>query len=235
MVGRTRRPFEKLKPEGVKRTADIGMYADGGGLYLQVSRFSTKSWIFRFMLDGRRREMGLGPFPAVSLADAWKKAAYCRTVVRGNRIDPIAARNARRDQVRIDAAKVMTFHQWAEAYITAHQAGWRNPKHRAQWLSTLEAYVYPVFGSLPVQAVDVGLVLKTVEPIWPIKPETASRFAAASRASWIGLWPAAIAEARTLPDGAVILETCCRRRRRFAESSTTQLCPMSISATSRSS
>jgi integrase len=175
MLGTVRRPIQKLDPGWVKRTPEIGMHADGGGLYLQVSRFGTKSWIFRFMLDGRRREMGLGPFPSLSLAGAREKAADCRNMVRSNRIDPIETRKAQRNQARIDAAKAMTFRQCAEAYVASHQAGWRNAKHRAQWASTLATYVYPVFGSLPAQAVDVGLVMKVLEPIWTTKPETASR------------------------------------------------------------
>jgi hypothetical protein len=69
----------------------------------------------------------------------------------------------------------MSFEQCAEAYIKSHSAGWKNPKHAAQWPSTLEMYVYPIFGSLPVQGVEVGLVMKALEPIWTTKPETASR------------------------------------------------------------
>jgi integrase len=77
--------------------------------------------------------------------------------------------------MRAESAKGMTFKQCAEAYIKAHRAGWRNPRHAAQWPQTFEAYVYPVFGGLPVQTVDVGLVTKALEPIWTVKPETASR------------------------------------------------------------
>jgi integrase len=175
VVGTVARPFHKLDPGWVKRTTEVGMHADGGGLYLQVSRFGTKSWIFRFMLDGRRREMGLGPYPAVSLAAAREKAADSRVMVQAEHADPIEVRIAQRNQARIDAAKAKTFRQCAEAYIAAHQSAWRNAKHRAQWSSTLATYVYPVFGSLPVQVIDVTLVLKVLEPIWTIKPETASR------------------------------------------------------------
>jgi integrase len=78
-------------------------------------------------------------------------------------------------QVKLDAAKAMTFTACAEHYIASHKVGWRNDKHAAQWPATLGAYVYPVFGGLPVQAVDVGLVMKAIEPIWTVKPETAGR------------------------------------------------------------
>jgi integrase len=151
-----------------------GMYHDGGGLYLQVSAGGAKSWIYRFMLDGRPREMGLGPVTAIPLAEARKRAAECRRM-RLDGIDPIEARKAQRDQKKLEAAKAMTFDACAAAYIEAHQAGWRNAKHQDQWRNTLKTYAAPVFGSLPVQAVDVGLVMKALEPIWQSKPETASR------------------------------------------------------------
>ena len=150
------------------------MYADGGGLYLQVSPTGTKSWIFRFTLDGREREMGLGPLPDVSLAEAREKAAECRRLKRDG-LDPIEARKAERRQTQLQAAQAITFKDASDAYINAHKAGWRNAKHADQWRNTLKTYVYPVFGSLPVQGVDVGLVMKAIEPIWATKTETASR------------------------------------------------------------
>ena len=131
-------------------------------------------WVYRFQMHGRRRDMGLGPIDLYSLAEARQKALEARKLVAEG-IDPIEARQAKRSAAAVDAAKGMTFRACAEAYINAHRSGWRNPKHAAQWPATLDAYVYPHFGSLPVQAVDVGLVLKAVEPIWTEKPETASR------------------------------------------------------------
>lgn len=150
------------------------MHADGGGLYLQVTASGARTWVYRFMLHGRAREMGLGPLHIVSLAEAREKARECRKL-RHEGIDPIEARRARLSDERLAAATAMTFRECAEAYIAAHKAGWRNPKHAAQWPSTLETYVYTVCGSLPVQGVDVGLVMKVLEPIWQTKPETASR------------------------------------------------------------
>lgn len=167
-------PFNRLSAVGVRGFAQKGMYHDGGGLYLQVSAGGAKSWIFRFMLDGRAREMGLGPLHAIPLAEARKRAAECRRM-RVDGIDPIEVRSAQRVQRRLAAATAMSFEQCAEAYIAAHKAGWKNSKHAAQWPSTLATYIYPVFGTLPVQAVDVGLVMKAIEPIWVQKPETASR------------------------------------------------------------
>jgi integrase len=151
-----------------------GMYHDGGGLYLQVSAGGAKSWIFRFMLDGRAREMGLGPVHAIPLAEARKRAAASRRM-RLDGIDPIEARSAQRGQKKLEAAKAMTFDTCAAAYIAAHHTSWRNAKHRDQWRNTLTSYAGPVFGSLPVQSIDVGLVMKALEPIWQTKTETASR------------------------------------------------------------
>jgi hypothetical protein len=150
------------------------MHPDGGGLYLQVSAGGAKSWIFRFMLNHRAREMGLGPVDAIPLAEARKRAAECRRM-RHDWIDPIETRKAVRDQKRLEAAKAMTFDARAAAYIDAHKTSWKNAKHRDQWPATLNTYASPVFGSLPVHAVDVGLIMKVLEPIWQTKPETASR------------------------------------------------------------
>jgi integrase len=168
------RTIGKLTAVAVTQAKRRGYYGDGGGLFLQVSINGAKSWVFRFKEGGRLREMGLGPTHTVSLAEARQKALECRKA-RLDGHDPIEARKAERMKARLDAAKAMTFEACAERYIAAHKAGWKNDKHAAQWPATLSTYVYPVFGSLPVQAVDVGLVMKAIEPIWTAKPETASR------------------------------------------------------------
>ena len=139
-----------------------------------MSDTGAKSWIYRFTLDGRSREMGLGPVNVISLAEARKRATECRKM-RLDGIDPIEARRAQRDQRKFDAAKAMTFDACAASYIEAHKASWRNAKHQDQWRNTLNSYASPVFGSLPAQAVDLALVMKALEPIWQTKPETASR------------------------------------------------------------
>jgi len=150
------------------------MHADGGGLYLQISRFDTKSWVFRFTLAKKTREMGLGPIHTISLSEARGEAGKCRKLVREG-LDPIEQRKLARGQMRAEAKKVMTFKECAEKYISAHSAGWKSVKHSQQWTNTLAAYAYPRFGDLPVQAVDTGLVMQVLEPIWPTKTETASR------------------------------------------------------------
>ena len=168
------RAVGKLSSLDVARSKKRGYYGDGGGLYLLVGPNGAKSWVFRFRKEGKLREMGLGPLHTIGLAEARQKAQDCRRK-RLDGIDPIEAKRAALATARLDDAKTMTFRQCAESYIKAHRAGWRNPKHAEQWPSTLATYVYPVFGALPVQAIDVGLVLKALEPIWTVKPETASR------------------------------------------------------------
>jgi integrase len=168
------RVVDKLSPKGVEKAKNPGYYNDGGGLYLLIGPNEAKSWVFRYRADGRLREMGLGPLHTVGLAEARGKARQCRHL-RLDGIDPIEVRKATRTQAKLDAAKVMTFAQCAERYIASHKAGWKNPKHAAQWPATLGSYVNPVFGSLPVQSIDVGLVMKAIEPIWMVKPETAGR------------------------------------------------------------
>ncbi len=168
------RPIGRLKAVTVAKTRKPGLLADGGGLYLRVGPTGAKSWIFRYRRDGRLHDMGLGPVHAVSLLEARDAAQECRKL-RLRRIDPIEARRAGDAEARIAAASAISFRECAESYIASHKTGWRNARHAAQWPTTLEAYVYPVFGNLPVQAIDVGLVMKALEPIWNTKPETASR------------------------------------------------------------
>jgi len=151
-----------------------GTFADGGGLYLQVAPGGTKSWIFRYQFAGRRRDMGLGSVNAFTLAEARERATDAfRQVARG--IDPIDARLAAGLATSTAAARTITFGACAQRYIDAHQAGWRNEKHRYQWRQTVDSYMKPFLGNVPVQAVDVGLVMQAIEPLWTAKPETASR------------------------------------------------------------
>ncbi|MFZ3238759.1 MAG: integrase arm-type DNA-binding domain-containing protein [Stellaceae bacterium] len=169
------RQVSKLSAAAVKAAAP-GMHGDGGGLWLHVSGRTSKSWIFRFTspIDGKPHEMGLGPLHTLSLAEARIKALDCRRQVLEGR-DPLADRKAQRRAARVVAVKEISFRECAEAYIEANEKGWRNAKHRAQWPSTLERYVYPVFGAMPVKAIDVDLVRQVIEPLWNHKTETASR------------------------------------------------------------
>lgn len=166
--------INRLSDRAVRAKTTKGLFADGGGLYLQVSTSGSKSWIFRFKRDGKTRDMGLGGWPAISLADAREKASEARKRL-GEGKDPIAARDAALAQAKLEASRTITFKDCAEALIGSHETSWRNPKHRQQWRNTLTTYAHPIIGHLPVAAVDTALVLKIVEPIWQTKTETASR------------------------------------------------------------
>ncbi len=154
-------------------TAKPGYHADGGGLYLQVTD-GGRSWIFRYQIAGKRRDMGLGPCRDITLAEARDKALQARKLIIDG-FDPIATKRAAVAAQRLKEASAITFKAASERYITAHKSGWRNEKHAAQWTATLTTYAFPVFGALPVAAVDTALVTKALEPIWATKPETASR------------------------------------------------------------
>jgi integrase-like protein/Arm domain-containing DNA-binding protein len=183
----------KLKALNIGREKRAGVYSDGGGLYLQVTASGARSWIFRYWIaqrdavtgelvrdprtgkvKGRNREMGLGSFATVSLAEARDRALECRKL-RENDIDPIDAREAARREAALERAKSLKFKDAAEAYIAAHRVAWKNNKHAAQWPSTLKKYAYPILGNLPLQQIDTTLVMKVIEPVWSEKPETASR------------------------------------------------------------
>ena len=163
------------------KTAPPGRYGDGDGLYLFVRAPEAAYWVFRFTREGKMREMGLGRARgrnAVMLAEARDKAAPLYKQVRAG-LDPLAEREAAAAVIQADAAetarKAITFREVAEDYLAANGAGWRNPKHRAQWGSTLAAYAYPHLGAVPVAAVTTQHVLAALQPIWHVKPETAAR------------------------------------------------------------
>lgn len=165
---------EKLSAAAVSRASKPGYYGDGAGLYLQISKTGTKSWIFRFTIAGRQREMGLGALHTVSLADAREKAKACRaSLLEG--VDPLEARNAVKLEAALERAKTVTFDHCAKEYIAAHRGSWKNKKHAAQWESTIATYASPLIGALPVAAIDTPLVVKVLQPIWLEKTETATR------------------------------------------------------------
>ncbi len=151
-----------------------GRYGDGDGLYLLVKKPEAAFWVFRYQTAGRMREAGLGRARgrnAVTLAEARKAATELRAVVRAGR-DPLAEREA---AAKAEAVRSRTFAEAAEAYIAAHEAGWRNAKHAAQWRTTIAAYALPHLGKRSVGDVATEHVLAALSPIWREKPETASR------------------------------------------------------------
>jgi integrase len=168
------RESNKLSPKHIAKLNEVGRYADGGGLYLQVSPGPTKSWIFRYQIDGRARHMGIGSVDDFTLAEARDRARRARQQVTDG-IDPIDARQAARDARRLAAASRVTFKECGEGYIAAFAPTWRNAAHRAQWKSTLANYAYPLIGNLAVSDINRSHVLKVIEPIWQDKWDTANR------------------------------------------------------------
>src|SRR5215207_9169368 len=164
----------QLSAVAVARLSKPGRYAVGDGAYLQIAAGGTKAWVFRYKRDGKAHHMGLGPVSLVTLAEAREKAREARRALLDG-ADPLTARRDRRAAASLQAARGMTFRACAERMIASHEAAWKNPKHRAQWKATLATYAYPAFGELSVSAIDTGLVLKALEPIWTTKPETAGR------------------------------------------------------------
>ncbi len=163
------------------RTAKPGRYGDGGGLYLLVRGPEARFWLFRYTMPGAKlREMGLGKAGgpgAVSLAEARDKAAELRRLVKAG-TDPLDHREAAEAAAKARQAaraRAKTFGQAADLFLAAHEAGWRNPKHRAQWAMTLRAYAGPHLGALPVTEVETAQVVALLRPLWHEKPETASR------------------------------------------------------------
>lgn len=165
-----------LTIKGIAKLTAPGRYRDKEtrGLYLQVGRSGTKSWLFRFELNGRERFHGLGSLDDFTLKEARERARKARQLLADGR-DPIEEKKAAKATSALANAKTFTFEQAARQYYEQHEQKWRNAKHRAQVLSTLAMYAFPKIGKLSVADIDTGLVLKVLEPIWQDKTETASR------------------------------------------------------------
>ena len=170
---------KKAKPLSaleVQRLAKPGYWTVGTvpGLGLQVLPSGARTWVLRAVVGARRRHMGLGGYPAVTLANAIAAARAARERIMAG-IDPIAEREAAASALRAAQSKVFTFKQAAVAYMAAHESGWRNPKHAQQWANTLTTYAYPTIGELDVGDIALPHILSILEPIWSTKTETASR------------------------------------------------------------
>ena len=152
-----------------------GRTSDGGGLNLFIPRAGDRFWTFRYMVSGKARELGLGPLHSVSLAEARNRAREARQLLLDGK-DPIAVKREVTASAKIERLKTMTFRQAALEFLrTSKVQAFKNDKHRKQWASTLESYAFPTLGDLPLQAIDTGLVLKTLLPVWKRTPETGSR------------------------------------------------------------
>jgi integrase len=160
----------------VSRLSDSGHHAVGGvtGLYLYVNDANARSWVLRMMIGSKRRHVGIGGYPTVTLAQAKEKARQLReNVIRG--IDPVEQRKAVASKLKAEQAAAITFKKAVVGYLETHGDVWKNAKHRAQWQSTLETYAYPFIADILVRDVCVEHVLSVLTPIWKVKNETASR------------------------------------------------------------
>jgi integrase len=168
--------ISEMSALAVSRISAPGLHFVGGvsGLALQVSPAGARSWLLRIHVNGKRREMGLGAFPDVTLSQARDKARAQRELLdRG--IDPVEHRQAERRANAVSQASTVTFEKAATAYIEAHESTWRNAKHGQQWANTLKTYAHPHIGHLAVANIELPHILAVLEPIWKIKTETASR------------------------------------------------------------
>ncbi|MBL3703376.1 DUF4102 domain-containing protein [Sulfitobacter sp. BDSS02] len=146
-------------------TAGPGRHGDGRGLFLYVKPTGARSWVLRYQVQGRRRDLGLGPYPDISLAMARDRAAEARRLIAVGE-DPINKKQQ---------AKPKTFREAAHELIDSKRPGWKNAKHAAQWTATLESYVFPKIGTVQVAKIETADVISTLTPIWAAKPETANR------------------------------------------------------------
>jgi integrase len=151
-----------------------GRYAVGDGAYFQISKWHTRSWIFRYERLGKAHNMGLGPYPLISLADARAKARNAKRMLLDG-IDPLQAKRKARTDALLQIARTKTFKECADQYIATHDSDWSSAKSRAAWVSTFKNYVYPKVGELPVADIDTAVVLGILEPLWSRAPTTASR------------------------------------------------------------
>ena len=166
---------KELTAMAVSKLKGEGAYAVGGvpGLQLQILG-ASRAWVLRFVLNDKRRRMGLGSYPAVSMAEARDRARLARGLIRSG-IDPIDHRASNKETIVAAAAKSLTFAKAAEKFIAAHEDSWSNAKHRLQWVSTIGTYANPIIGQLPVAAIEQRHILQILNPIWRSKTETASR------------------------------------------------------------
>lgn len=184
--GRLERAGKKpLTPLAVTRLKTPGLHADGDGLYLRVGDGGGRSWVLFYYLQGRRREMGLGSASTCTLVDARELAVKYRKIVE-NGDDPIEVRDAERQAKATERDSRKTFRECAAEYIRQHAATWRNPKHRKDWPSSLESYVYPILGDQNIATIGTAEVLRALEQrvknekgeeslFWHAKTETAER------------------------------------------------------------
>ncbi len=170
------RKAKELSARAVAQLNRQGHHAVGGtaGLYLYVSDAGAKSWVLRVLVAGKRRHIGLGGFKDISLALARQKAQEHRIQIASG-LDPLHEKVRRRELAAAAKLAAISFEDAARAYVDTHGDSWKNPKHRSQWINTLQTYAFPVIGRLNVADVNQAQVLAILEPIWKEKTETATR------------------------------------------------------------
>ncbi len=167
--------LSKIKKEYDKnQKIASSLIGDGGGLYLQVSKTATASWLFRYMRNGKAKTMGLGGYPAVPLKSARLKAQEIRELL-ANGQDPLSLERALEEKKRLQTSQTKTFEECAQEYIELQRPSWKNVKHAQQWTNTLTSYAFPVIGKLGIAQIHTEDIKKIVIPIWLTKNETASR------------------------------------------------------------
>jgi integrase len=160
----------------IQRLKEPGYHAVGTvpGLYLAVSDRGARSWILRTTIGSKRREIGLGAYPAVPLVSAHEEARRLRSLVAQG-VDPVEAKRAKKSALIASQESSLTFERAALRYIDSQSAAWRNVKHAAQWHATLRDHAFPRIGHLHVRDITLAHVLSVLEPLWSTKTETASR------------------------------------------------------------
>jgi integrase len=163
------RATNKLTALTVTRAKKPGRYADGGNLYLQISETGSKSWLFRYMIAGKPREMGLGSVNTWTLGEARERARQHRQLLDQG-TDPLEHRKQQEMAAALEQAQAVSFEDCAKEYITAHKTGWKSEKHATQWTSSLKTWAYPIIGKLPVGGISTDLIMQVM--MQPVGPET---------------------------------------------------------------
>lgn len=176
----------------VKSLCDPGRYSDGECLHLYIGKTGRKSWVQRITIDGRRRDIGLGGYPAVSLAQARKRSANNRAAVSDGK-DPVSDKRK---------SKMPTFEEAVDTVHKANRPRWRNEKHAASWIQTLERHAFPKIGNKRIDKIGRADVLTVLTPIWTTRPETARRVR--QRMRTVFRWAMAHGFTETNPAGEVI-------------------------------
>lgn len=176
----------KLTVKRIERIKKPGRHGDGQGLYLEITKSGVKSWLLRYERGGQERYMGLGPLHTIDLAEARARARRARQQLLDG-LDPLAARQAEQAARKAAEEKQLSFVDAAQQHFDQHQQKWGNTKYRAQFLSTLQEYAYPIIGAVPVGNIDTAAVLRVLEQkvkaergypagvFWHARPQTANR------------------------------------------------------------